>query len=73
MSAQAGQVARQKFAVCSFLRGHVNDRIGARAFSALEGYAGRNQRYGAGSATADDQPPSWFSSEKGTKTDAKQQ
>src|SRR6185437_11290090 len=35
----------------SFLRGRVNHRIGARAFlPLLEGYAGRNRRYGVGSA-----------------------
>src|SRR5271165_2455452 len=32
-------------------------------FSTLEGYASRNLRNGVGSASADDRPPSWFSSE----------
>ena len=42
-------------------------------FSTLEGYASRDLRNGVGSAMADDQPPSWFSSGVGTKADAKQQ
>jgi hypothetical protein len=48
------------------------NRIGARAFFTLKGYAGRKRRNGVGSATADARPPSRFSSEIGTKADAKQ-
>ena len=51
-------------------------RIGVRAFSTLEGYAGRNRRNGVGFARkvrGNARPPSRFSSEIGTKADAKQQ
>ena len=57
------------------LRARAN-RIGVRAFSTLEGYAGRNRRNGVGLACEvqeNARPPSWFSSEIGTKADAKQQ
>ena len=51
-------------------------RYGARAFSTLEGYAGRNRETEL-ALTAEERenarPPSWVSSEIGTKTDAKQQ
>ena len=51
------------------------NRYGARAFSTLEGYAGRNRETeSAFSATGQEnaRPPSRFSSEIGTKADAKQ-
>jgi len=51
-------------------------RYGVRAFSTLEGYAGRNRETEL-ALTAEmrenARPPSWVSSEIGTKTDAKQQ
>jgi small subunit ribosomal protein S12 len=52
------------------------NRIGVRAFSTLEGYASRNRRNGVGFSREmreNARPPSWFSSEIGTKADAKQQ
>ena len=62
---------------CSFLRRAGTNRIGARAFSTLEGYVGRNWRNGAGftrrNKRGNARPPSRFSSEIGTKADAKQQ
>ena len=66
-------LAREFPEIAPFLRGAGVNRIGVRAFSTLEGYAGRNRRNGVGSATADARPPSRFSSEIGTKADAKQQ
>ena len=59
-----------------FLRRAGVNRYGARAFSTLEGYVGRNQRNGVGFAREmreNARPPSRFSSEIGTKADAKQQ
>jgi hypothetical protein len=50
-------------------------RYGVRAFSTLEGYAGRNRETESafsGFEVRDARPPSRFSSEMGTKTDAKQ-
>ena len=51
-------------------------RYGVRAFSTLEGYAGRNRETEL-ALTAEERenarPPSRVSSEIGTKTDAKQQ
>src|ERR1039457_3017614 len=57
------------------LRARAN-RIGVRAFSTLEGYAGRNWRNGVGffrRKRENARPPSRFSSERVTKADAKQQ
>jgi hypothetical protein len=51
------------------------NRYGVRAFSTLEGYADRNRETESASSGLDarnDRPPSRFSSEKGTKADAKQ-
>ena len=51
-------------------------RIGVRAFSTLEGYAGRNRETESafsGLMQENARPPSRFSSEIGTKADAKQQ
>jgi hypothetical protein len=51
------------------------NRYGVRAFSTLEGYADRNRETELASSGLDvrnDRPPSRFSSEKGTKADAKQ-
>ena len=51
------------------------NRYGVRAFSTLEGYADRNRETESASSGLDvrnDRPPSWFSSEMGTKADAKQ-
>ena len=66
----------QKSQSCSLLRWAGTHSIGVRAFSALEGYAGRNWRNGAGfswSGWENAQLTSQFSSEIGTKADAKQQ
>ena len=56
-------------------RGGEMIRYGACAFSTLEGYAGRNRETEL-ALTAEERenarPPSWVSSEMGTKTDAKQ-
>ena len=68
--------ARQAPGIALFLRRAGANRIGARAFSTLEGYAGRNWRNGVGFARetrGNARPPSRFSSEIGTKADAKQQ
>ena len=62
--------------IALFLRRAATNRYGARAFSTLEGYAGRNWRNGVGftcKVRENAQPPSRFSSEIGTKADAKQQ
>jgi hypothetical protein len=59
----------------SLLAGAGIHRIGARAFSTLEGYAGRKRRNGVGFSwdyQENERPPSRFSSEIGTKADAKQ-
>ena len=61
----------------SLLAGAGNTRIGARAFPTLEGLCGPEAGYGAGSASGfvlvrTTGKPSRFSSEIGTKTDAKQ-
>ena len=59
----------------SFLARAGTNRIGARAFSASEGYAGRKRRNGVGFSREIEEnarPPSRFSSEIGTKADAKQ-
>ena len=56
--------------------GEETTSIGVRAFSTLEGYAGRNWRNGVGFSRKmreNARPPSRFSSEIGTKADAKQQ
>jgi hypothetical protein len=58
-----------------FVDGVKSHRIGVRAFSTLEGYADRKRRNGVGFSGKDqenDRPPSRFSSEIGTKADAKQ-
>ena len=58
-----------------FLRRAGMNRYGVRAFSTLEGYADRNRETESASSGLDvrnDRPPSWFSSEMGTKADAKQ-
>ena len=52
--------------------GGVTNRIGARAFSTLGGYAGRKRRNGVGFPMGNARPPSRFSSEMGRVTDAKQ-
>jgi len=66
--------ARQVPGTALFLRRAGANRYGVRAFSSLEGYADRNREtelafLGFGNA----RPPSRFSSEIGTKADAKQQ
>ena len=62
--------------IALFLQRAGTNSYGVRAFSTLEGYAGRNRRNGVGftcDKQANARPPSWFSSDIGTKADAKQQ
>jgi hypothetical protein len=68
----AGQAPKSLFSC----EGQGQYRIGVRAFSTLEGYAGRNRRNGVGfsrEVRKNARPPSRLSSEIGTKADAKQQ
>jgi hypothetical protein len=74
--ARCGQPAKKFPRIALFLQRAGTNRIGVRAFFTLKGYAGRNRRNGVGFARLkreNARPPSWFSSEIGTKTDAKQQ